>query len=68
MDEAPRLVAALAENGWQVGSVYGQWRETTFRIGHLGEVAEADLEALLEAVDRRLSRGNGASGEGDDHG
>jgi aspartate aminotransferase-like enzyme len=52
---APRLVAELARRGFVVGGGYGEWKPTTFRIGHMGEVAEADLATLLAAADEALA-------------
>jgi aspartate aminotransferase-like enzyme len=34
-----------------VGGGYGEWKDSTFRIGHMGEVRDGDLEALLAATD-----------------
>jgi aspartate aminotransferase-like enzyme len=48
---APELVAALADRGYTVGGGYGRWKPESFRIGHMGEVRAADLEALLAAID-----------------
>ena len=48
---APELVGDLAELGFTVGGGYGPWKPETFRIGHMGEVRAADLEALLAAID-----------------
>ncbi len=52
--EAPALVAGLAERGFAVGGGYGPWKPQTFRIGHMGEVRVADLEALLATIDTLL--------------
>jgi aspartate aminotransferase-like enzyme len=51
---APRLVQSLAAAGFEVAGGYGQWKQETFRIGHMGEVQASDLEALLAALDRLL--------------
>jgi aspartate aminotransferase-like enzyme len=48
---APDLVARLAREGFVVGGGYGDWRSRTFRIGHMGEVRQADLDDLLAAID-----------------
>ncbi len=48
---APALVARLAAQGFVVGGGYGDWKASTFRIGHMGEVREEDLDALLAAID-----------------
>jgi len=53
--EAPRLVAALAEKGFTVGGGYGTWKDSSFRIGHMGEVYEDDLERLLDTLDETLN-------------
>jgi aspartate aminotransferase-like enzyme len=51
---APDLVAGLAERRFTVGGGYGPWKPETFRIGHMGEVRAADLEALLAEIDTLL--------------
>jgi aspartate aminotransferase-like enzyme len=50
-----RFHAALTDRGYSVGGGYGQWKASTFRIGHMGEVGEEDLEGLLEAIDDVVS-------------
>ncbi|MFQ5526536.1 MAG: pyridoxal-phosphate-dependent aminotransferase family protein [Thermoanaerobaculia bacterium] len=47
---AADLVARLARQGFMVGSGYGRLRESTFRIGHMGEIGESDLEVLFKAI------------------
>jgi aspartate aminotransferase-like enzyme len=51
---APDLVKGLAERGFTVSGGYGDWKPTTFRIGHMGEVQEGDLEGLLAALDELI--------------
>jgi aspartate aminotransferase-like enzyme len=48
------IVKRLAERGWTIGGGYGDWKPTTFRIGHMGEVRDSDLEALLAQIDEIL--------------
>ncbi len=48
------LVKHLSGRGWTVGGGYGDWKPTTFRIGHMGEVQEADLTALLDEIDQAV--------------
>jgi aspartate aminotransferase-like enzyme len=48
------IVKKLAERGWTIGGGYGDWKPSTFRIGHMGEVQESDLEALLAEIDAIL--------------
>ena len=43
---APALVADLAERGIVVGAGYGQWKPSTFRVGHMGEIRQTDLDSL----------------------
>ena len=48
------IVKGLAGRGYTIGGGYGDWKPTTFRIGHMGEVRESDLDALLAATDEVL--------------
>ena len=50
------IVKGLAQRGWTIGGGYGDWKPTTFRIGHMGEVRESDLEALLAEIDVILAK------------
>ncbi len=50
-----QLVQALAGRGFTIGGGYGRFKETTFRIGHMGEVQPADLSDLLAAIDAELA-------------
>ena len=48
------IVRKLADRGWTIGGGYGDWKPSTFRIGHMGEVRDSDLEALLAEIDAIL--------------
>jgi aspartate aminotransferase-like enzyme len=48
------IVKKLAERGWTIGGGYGDWKPSTFRIGHMGEVRMSDLDALLAEIDQIL--------------
>lgn len=48
---APELVRRAGEAGFTVAGGYGDWKPTTFRIGHLGEVRVSDLEPLFATLD-----------------
>ncbi|MEA2560573.1 MAG: hypothetical protein QOH06_2077 [Acidobacteriota bacterium] len=48
------IVKKLAERGWTIGGGYGDWKPSTFRIGHMGEVQDSDLQALLAEIDAIL--------------
>jgi len=52
---APVIVKALAARGYTVAGGYGDWKPTTFRIGHMGEVQAPDLAALLAEIDAVLA-------------
>ncbi|HEX5757877.1 MAG TPA: alanine--glyoxylate aminotransferase family protein [Thermoanaerobaculia bacterium] len=58
--DAPALVKSLAGRGFTVGGGYGDWKPSTFRIGHMGEVRERDLDELLAAIDE-LGAGRSAA-------
>ena len=45
------LVAKAKERGYTIGGGYGKWKTSTFRIGHMGDVDLASLEALLGVLD-----------------
>jgi predicted phosphoserine aminotransferase len=49
------LNAHLAAYDMAIASGYGALRETTFRIGHMGEIQPADVERLLSAIDDYLA-------------
>ncbi len=59
--DAPGLVKELAGRGFTVGGGYGDWKPTTFRIGHMGEVRESDLEGLLATIDELTAAGRSAA-------
>jgi len=44
---ASTLVKAVAERGFTIGNGYGKNRETTFRIGHMGDHVPERLEVCL---------------------
>jgi len=53
--EARALVAALKKRGFTLGGGYGRFKESTFRIGHMGEVQTTDLAALLAAIAEEIA-------------
>lgn len=38
----------MKERGYTLGGGYGEWKSSTFRIGHMGDIPLADLEAMLK--------------------
>ena len=49
------VVSAVKKEGWTIGSGYGALKDTTFRIGHMGDHSVATVEALLPVLDRALA-------------
>lgn len=47
---ASTLVAEVAKRGYTIGNGYGAMRETTFRVGHMGDHTVTNLEACLASV------------------
>lgn len=48
---APDTIRAeMKKRGFTLGGGYGQWKDTTFRIGHMGDIPIADLETMLDAL------------------
>lgn len=41
------LVAEMKERGWVIGGGYGKLKESTFRIGHMGDHTVEELDRLL---------------------
>ncbi len=52
---APTVVAALAEEGWTIGGGYGALKNTTIRIGHMGDHTVGALEELLALLEGLVS-------------
>jgi aspartate aminotransferase-like enzyme len=49
-DRSREVVSALFERGWVVGGGYGKLKDTTFRIGHMGDHTIDELEELLDVL------------------
>lgn len=47
---ASDLVDKLAQHDFVVGSGYGRFKDSSFRIGHMAEIGSSDLELLFEAI------------------
>lgn len=50
-DDAPRIVESMRERGFAIGTGYGSWKADTFRVGHMGDMPETDLEEMLAALE-----------------
>jgi aspartate aminotransferase-like enzyme len=46
------LTQALSAQGWTVGSGYGKLKDSTIRIGHMGDHSVSALTELLTLIDR----------------
>ncbi|HET7433476.1 MAG TPA: alanine--glyoxylate aminotransferase family protein [Thermoanaerobaculia bacterium] len=40
----------MKKRGYTLGGGYGEWKSTTFRIGHMGDIRLEDLEAMLNVL------------------
>ena len=52
---AKDIVGALKREGWTIGSGYGALKDTTIRIGHMGDHTVATLDELLGVIERALA-------------
>jgi len=52
--DVARFLAELKARGEEIGNGYGALKNRTFRIGHMGDHTEAELEALLGTADEVL--------------
>lgn len=52
--EVSKLNGFLSERGMRIANGYGQLKNLTFRIGHMGELTVTDMEELLAAMDDYL--------------
>jgi aspartate aminotransferase-like enzyme len=41
----------MKKRGYTLGGGYGEWKEKTFRIGHMGDIPVDDLNAMLDALE-----------------
>jgi len=48
--------AEMKARGYTLGGGYGIWKDTTFRIGHMGDISVEDLERMLDVLDE-VARG-----------
>lgn len=49
-----QIAAALAGRGWTIGAGYGKLKDSTIRIGHMGDHTRAELDALLAELEEVL--------------
>jgi aspartate aminotransferase-like enzyme len=51
---ATEIVARLKARGWTIGSGYGPLKESTIRIGHMGDHTVQELDSLLAEMEEVL--------------
>ncbi|HEU4560351.1 MAG TPA: alanine--glyoxylate aminotransferase family protein [Longimicrobium sp.] len=51
---ATEIVARLKARGWTIGGGYGPLKESTIRIGHMGDHTVEELDALLAEIEEVL--------------
>jgi aspartate aminotransferase-like enzyme len=51
---APEICKGMTKRGWTLGTGYGSLKDTTFRIGHMGDHTVDELDALLAALEEVL--------------
>jgi aspartate aminotransferase-like enzyme len=52
--EPAKVVRAASLRGFTISGGYGRFKADTFRIGHMGEVGDDDLAALLAALEEEI--------------
>ena len=52
---APEIVSRLQKAGWTIGGGYGKLKDTTIRVGHMGDHTVDELDALLAAIEEVLA-------------
>lgn len=51
----PDVTSGALSRGWLLGGGYGKLKDSTFRIGHMGDHTVAEVEALLEVLTEVLT-------------
>ena len=49
-DRSREIVAEMSARGWVIGGGYGPLKDSTIRIGHMGDHTMVELEELLEVL------------------
>jgi len=48
---APEIVRGMKQRGFTLGGGYGQWKDETFRIGHMGDISIQALNSMLDVLE-----------------
>jgi aspartate aminotransferase-like enzyme len=51
-----QIRAGMKARGYTLGGGYGVWKDTTLRIGHMGDISVEDLNAMLDVLEE-VARG-----------
>ncbi|HEY8711917.1 MAG TPA: aminotransferase class V-fold PLP-dependent enzyme, partial [Thermoanaerobaculia bacterium] len=49
--DAETIRFRMKERGFTLGGGYGQWKEKTFRIGHMGDIPLDSVQKMLDVLD-----------------
>ena len=49
--EPSAVVAEMKKRGFTLGGGYGELKDSTFRIGHMGDVSLEALDAMLDVLE-----------------
>jgi aspartate aminotransferase-like enzyme len=52
---ADSIRSEMKKRGYTLGGGYGEWKESTFRVGHMGDITIESLEAMLDVLDEVAS-------------
>lgn len=51
-EKTPEAIrSAMKKRGFTLGGGYGEWKESTFRIGHMGDITIDALNAMLDVLE-----------------
>jgi aspartate aminotransferase-like enzyme len=49
--DGPTITARMKERGFILGGGYGDWKQDTFRIGHMGDITVQSVQAMLDVLE-----------------
>lgn len=59
IDRKPDAIReAMKQRGFTLGGGYGEWKDSTFRIGHMGDISVEALNAMLDVLDEVIGEVN----------
>ena len=51
MKKPDDIRAEMKKRGYTLGGGYGEWKDRTFRIGHMGDITIDDLNGMLDVLE-----------------